>query len=145
VEIQLTTETDDPDVIQQLLDAALHFNLLYLLQHPDTPPLYRSGVAYRREPRQVVPFEKFAGIGDILRTGHGDCDDLAPWRAAELNFRGVGARPVLVDASHHAYRTIAGGPTVRRVWHVIVERSLSPGSEEIVYEDPSARLGMMDV
>ena len=145
MQVQLTTETDDPEVLQQLLETALHFNLLFLLQHPETPPLYRSGVLYRREPRQVVPFERFAGIGEVLRQGWGDCDDLAPWRAAELNFRGIGARPVLIDASHPAYREVSKGPKVKRLWHVVVERALSPGSDEVVYEDPSARLGMFDV
>lgn len=145
MQVQLTTETDDPEVLQQLLDAALHFNLLYLMKHPQTPPLYRSRVMYRREPRQVVRFERFAGIPEVLRQGWGDCDDLAPWRAAELNMAGVGARPVLIDATHPAYREISGGSPVKRLWHVVVERNLSPTNHEVIYEDPSARLGMYDV
>ena len=139
--VHLSTETDDPEILQQLLDWSFDLNLLYLLKHPHTPPLYASGVRYRREPRAVLPFEQFATIPDVLRQGWGDCDDLAPWRAAELNLRGIGARPVILDASHPRYRDVAGPG---RLWHVVVAREL-PGEAEPVIEDPSARLGMYGV
>lgn len=143
--VELTTETSDPAILQQLLQWLADLNLVFLLEHPRTPPLYSSGVLYRREPRQVVRVERFCGIPDVLRQGWGDCDDLAPWRAAELNLRGVGARPVLVDASHPQWSQTAKGRG-KRLWHVVVERHL-PGDSagEVVYEDPSARLGMYDV
>lgn len=144
--VELTTDTSDPAVLQEMLQWSADLGMLYLLQHPRTPPLYSSGVLYRREPRQVVKAERFCGIGEVLQQGWGDCDDLAPWRAAELSLRGIAARPVLIDASHPTYRQIAGvgNQRVRRSWHVVVER-LVPGIEELVYEDPSARLGMYDV
>lgn len=143
MQVELTTETQDPAVLQELLQFLADLNMLFLVAHPDTPALYRSGVLYRREPRQVVRVERFCGIPDVLRQGWGDCDDLAPWRAAELNLRGIGARPVLIDATHPSYRNVSRGK-VRRLWHVVVERALE-GSDEVVYEDPSARLGMYDV
>lgn len=145
MQVEITTETKDPAVLQQLLQWLADLDLVYLLEHPHTPALYASGVLYRREPRQVVVAERFAGVPEVLRQGWGDCDDLAPWRAAELNLRGVGARPVLIDASHPSYRKISGGARVRRLWHVVVERELPGESREVVYEDPSARLGMFDV
>lgn len=142
--VAITTDTSDPAVLQQLLDWLCDLNMVYLLNHPGTPSLYSSGVRYRREPRQVVRTDNFAGIGEVLEQGWGDCDDLSPWRAAELQLRGIGARPILVDATHPSFRDVAKGPRVKRTWHVVVERHL-PNSSEVVYEDPSARLGMFDV
>lgn len=142
--VELSTDTSDPEVLEQLLQWLSELNFVYLMKHPHTPPLYRSGVSYRREPRQVVRSEKFAGIGEVLEQGWGDCDDLAPWRAAELQMHGIAARPRLVDASHPAYRDVSAGKT-KRVWHVVVERETGPGTGDIVFEDPSARLGMYGV
>lgn len=46
------------------------------------PPLYESGVVYRREP--PWGHEEFADILTVYRRGWGDCDDLCAWRVAEL-------------------------------------------------------------
>jgi hypothetical protein len=97
-------------------------NASFLLAHPDFPPLYKSGVRYRAEPPEVR--EQFCTAPATLAQGWGDCDDLAPWRSAELVVRhGVEAWPVVVRV----------GPST---WHVVVQtadgRTL----------DPSKKLGM---
>lgn len=93
------------------------------------PPLYRSGVVYRPEPRAssttiaANTSEDFAPCVVALTRGWGDCDDLAAWRAAELIERGI---PADVDV----IETRASRPDARR-WHIIV--TLPDGSNE----DPS--------
>jgi hypothetical protein len=83
------------------------------------PPLYASGVRYQRQPGP----ERFLPIPLVMRRKHGDCDQLACWRAAELQEQGIKARAVP--------RFVAP-----RTMHVIVV--WPDGSEE----DPSKRLGM---
>lgn len=61
----------------------------------------------------------------VLRRGHGDCDDLAPWRAAEL--RASGADP-------EAQAIVR--PSGPGRWHAVVERS------DGRIEDPSRAAGM---
>lgn len=86
------------------------------------PPIYSSGVRYRREPPGS---ERWQLPSQTLSKGEGDCEDLASWRAAELRVSGEDpyARAVVVRS----------GP---RTWHAVVRRG--DGS----YEDPSAALGM---
>jgi hypothetical protein len=86
------------------------------------PPVYQSGVRYRREPRGS---ERWQTPSQTLQRGEGDCEDLAAWRAAELRVSGEdpAARAVVVRS----------GP---RTWHAVVARG--DGS----FEDPSAALGM---
>lgn len=89
------------------------------------PELYRSGVRYRAEPpgseRWQLPME-------TLWRKHGDCEDLAAWRAAELVVSGqdVRARAVL--------RRIRPG-----LMHCLVLRG------DGTIEDPSRLLGMKGV
>jgi hypothetical protein len=116
----------------QLLCELVHgLNVLYLRAHPTTPRLYQSGVVYRREPRgcddTACREERWCTIPVTLGQGWGDCDDLAPWRSAELEVRErVPARPRVVRV-----------PSARgRRWHVVVEH----GDGRL--EDPSAALGM---
>lgn len=83
-------------------------------------PLYQSGVRYRRDRG-----ETWDACTIVQRRGWGDCEDLASWRAAELQNSGIDARAVVVRS-----RT----PGV--AWHCVVR--LPSGK----IEDPSARLGM---
>lgn len=89
------------------------------------PALYDSGVRYERQehPSVGISVENFDSIPSVLARLAGDCDQLAAWRAAELQERGVKARAV---------------PTLirSRLMHVIVV--YPDGSKE----DPSKRLGM---
>ena len=92
------------------------------------PPLYRAGVQYRREQAKQCwhPIsggcEDWLSAWEVKRQGYGDCEDLASWRAAELNLAGERARAVPV-------RTRSG-------WHIVVRRA------DGTIEDPSAKLGM---
>lgn len=103
-----------------LLEALTVINV-GLLEKSSFPPLYQSGVRYRREPKGS---ERWKRITRTFRDGHGDCEDLAAWRAAELRQAGeLGAVAI-------ALRT---GP---KLWHAVVWR------ENGDVEDPSRKLGM---
>ena len=85
----------------------------------EAPSLYTSGVRYAR---QRGP-ERFQWIPRVRARRHGDCDQLACWRAAELQEAGIDARAVPKKI----------GPNLI---HIVVEH---PGG---FIEDPSKRLGM---
>lgn len=99
---------------------------VHLIRKYGLPKLYESGVRYRREVclakhiRETC--ERFLTAEKLLQERFGDCDDLAPYRAAELILSGVRARARAVPSP-------AG-------WHCIVK--LPNGT----IEDPSAKLGM---
>lgn len=69
--------------------------------------------------------ERFDHARTVLNRGHGDCDDLAPWRAASMRATGEdpGARAVMKQKS----------PTL---WHCVVQKS------DGQIEDPSIEAGM---
>lgn len=82
------------------------------------PPLYSSGVRYRRE----IQAEEWLGPREVYAQGNGDCEDLVAWRVAELRLSGENAKPECYsprDGLVHCVVRVNG----RR-------------------EDPSARLGM---
>lgn len=83
-------------------------------------PLYRSGVRYRRE---AVGSESWQLPSETASLRGGDCEDLACWRAAELQIAGERAR-VLVKQVRP------------RLFHVVVVRANG------TIEDPSKKLGM---
>lgn len=126
-------------VVRSILQATATVNLTLLqinsVAHrtsggkvPLIPPLYRSGVTYREEPKNWE-LEHFDTIPVMLKRGWGDCDDLAPWRAAELRFtRADPCANVAVKWKHL--------PSGGRLYHVVVRR----GDGSI--EDPSRILGM---
>ena len=128
--VAIVTSAEDRETLQTLLDCTFLLDCLYLRKHPDTPWLMESGVAYRREPREVSGIaegteERFLAVDETMAQGWGDCDDLAPWRAAEIVVRyGGKARPEIVPI----------GPGQ---WHVVVWTDRG-------YEDPCAELGMVD-
>lgn len=110
-------------VLGLLLEALTQANTIYLDQHPQTPPLYRSGVVYRREESGQ---EEWETIPLVLTCGYGDCEDLAAWRAAELRKQGVNAA-----CSFYFRRR---GPM--SIYHIVVRH---PDGR---IEDPSSLLGM---
>lgn len=83
------------------------------------PPLYRSGVRYQRQ----LGRERFLPIPLVMSKRAGDCDQLACWRAAELQEQGIKARAVPRFVSP-------------RMMHVVV---VWPDGR---VEDPSRKLGM---
>jgi hypothetical protein len=87
------------------------------------PPLYGSGIVYRREPPGREWWESAL---ELVELGEGDCEDLAAYRAAELRFRE--AEPARV----RIYRTR------RNTYHAIVERG--DGS----FEDPARIVAQLE-
>lgn len=111
----------DAAKLRIMLDALVKLDLLELSRNR-FPPLYRAEVRYQREPLFQGRFEQWKPISQIIRDGHGDCEDLACWRTAELKQAKVNAKPWLIKHG--------------TIWHVVVK--LPDGS----IEDPSRRLGM---
>jgi hypothetical protein len=101
---------------------------LYQMKRRRMPPLYQSGVRYRRESCIVASrpetCERFLTYEQLLRERFGDCDDLASALCAQLISTGEDPH-----ARARVYRSGVG-------YHAIVVR----GDGRI--EDPSAVLGM---
>jgi hypothetical protein len=96
----------------------------WLVEAGDVPPLYKSGVRFRREPKGV---ETFRDAKDVWARGHGDCAHLAAWRCGELQAMGEAARLRI------KWGWRRGNP---RLFHVLVRRA------DGRIEDPSRKLGM---
>lgn len=111
--------------LRHVLEGLVKVNQYYMMLH-NVPALYESGVIYREEPDGTT--EEFAAIPVVLERKWGDCDDLAPFRCAELRSQGENATIRIIWKKSR----ISG----RRMYHVIVRR------ENGDIEDPSAVLGM---
>jgi len=112
-------------VIKALLDALVIIDLIYIRMHR-VPLLYQAGVRYQEEPDGQI--ESFDSIPAILARGWGDCDDLAPWRVAELRAMGEKAKIRI----QWKMNVISG----TKMFHIVVRRA------DGTIEDPSAILGM---
>lgn len=110
------------------LNAGLEMNtrvnerLLRSGEAPSFDEAIKRGVRWKEEP---PGHEEFAHAKKVAKRGWGDCDDLAPYRAATL--RVTGRDP---EARAEVYKT---GPTR---WHAVVVR----GNGQV--EDPSQTAGM---
>lgn len=91
VAITIPSTDSDPALIDAL-EVLVFANTLWLRRNPGTVALYGSGVRFRPEPFEGSGVELFQTIPEVLAQGHGDCDDLAGWRCAELRSMGVNAR-----------------------------------------------------
>ena len=149
-------------VIKPLLDASTMNDMLFLRLHRGVPPIYKSGCRYQEEPPTYVTFadgtqsvvEEFASLPVVIARGWGDCDDLAPWRCAELRNRGEKASLRIQWRKQ---------PSGRKLYHILVRRIPGPGwvrrpiglvpqdfdprfmvltKNGSVIEDPSRALGM---
>lgn len=108
-----------------LLDVEL---MRYAEEHRgrEIPPLYESGVRYRREPEGREWWETASDMLNVVSDRSGDCEDVAAWRAAELRYyEGNDARVIIV-------------PTKRGGFHCKVQ--LEDGS----IEDPSLELLLIE-
>lgn len=121
--IEVEDELNDT-IVESMLRALISADSTYLAKHPETPPLYQSGVVYQRDQPGK---EKWKTIPGVLRRGSGDCKDFASWRVAELLRRGDRARVVLRKRQR---------PDGSWLYHIVVQRG--DGS----LEDPSRILGM---
>jgi hypothetical protein len=114
---------------RDILNALVRCNCRYLLAQRAAglpiPEIYKSGVRYAPEPWQGQ--EEFADIPTVNARKWGDCDDLAPWRVAELR------------VLHHEPATLRVSwkklPRAR-LFHITVRRANGQ------VEDPSRLLGM---
>lgn len=114
------------------LRALVAMNVVWLAQHPRTPLLYDAGVSYEREPPGQ---EEWQTIPSVLKSRVGDCEDLAAWRTAELQWRAARRLPG-GDAGARIITKTKELPGGRKLIHVLVRR----GNGNI--EDPSLILGM---
>jgi len=103
------------------IEGLVKLNLHILRGDGKFPPLYDSGVVYKREPADV-----WRDIRTVYKSGWGDCEDLAAIRVAQLRFTGE-------DEQAHVAVYQSGA----RKYHAIVARS------DGTTEDPSRRLGML--
>ena len=111
--------------IAHMLRALTLIDRDFLVAHPETPSLYESGVQYEEEPPGQ---EDWQDVRTTLTLQKGDCEDLACWRAAELQVRhGIKAWPTFV------WRVRPSGGLL---YHIQVRW---PDGR---VEDPSRRLGM---
>lgn len=123
------------NVIKPILEALVLVDQMYLRLHR-CPPLYKSGVRYQEEPLNQVSLggadpqriEEFAAIPAIIERGWADCDDLSPWRVAELREHGEPAKIRIQWKKNPS--------TGQKLFHIVVRRA--DGS----IEDPSFLLGM---
>ena len=64
-------------------------NFIIMSRDPSQfPPLYESGVVYRREEKG---HDDWMTADTVLHRGYADCEDLAAYRAAELRRAGIPA------------------------------------------------------
>lgn len=73
-----------------LFEGLVKCDQLYLDRHPNTPPLYSADVRYNEE--WTSGQEKWKEIPFCLKSGKGDCEDLAAWLCAEFRNQGVPAK-----------------------------------------------------
>lgn len=124
--IALTVPNDlvSPVTLGAALEAATRLGTVELSKGK-APPLREAiarGVRWRREPPGQ---ESFDPPSVVWGRRWGDCDDLAPWRAAELRVTGEDPRAKAI--------ALRSGPGT---WHAIVQRSNG------TREDPSLWAGM---
>lgn len=116
--LRVVTTAPKAVVLSELVGAIARLNAR-LIAAGNIPPLYQSGVRYRRERNS----ENWRDAAEVARAGFGDCEDLAAYRVGELLAQGEPARI-------HVYQPAP------RLWHVVVRRS------DGTIEDPSRNLGM---
>lgn len=112
---------DERDVRAML--AALVAGNVHYLRTRRLPALYGGSIVYRREARSDEGRREWWATAPVVASrGFGDCEDLACYRAAELQLSGDAATVEVIK--------------FRSVWHIVVRRA--DGS----IEDPSRLLGM---
>ncbi len=125
IKIAVPDKIISPEILQAALETATRANEGILAgsdKIPSVKDAIRRGVRWRPEPPGTG--ESLDLAPTIVDRGWGDCDDLAPWLAAEMRKNGDrGARAIAVRS----------GP---RKWHAIVEDGAG------VVHDPSRWAGM---
>ena len=124
------SETKKFGVLQFLLEALTMADVAFLLDNPNTPDLYASGVRYLQEPDGR---DEWQDIPDTIARQSGDCEDLACWRVAELRVR-YGEPKATRAISVSTLLDARGHPVT--MYHITVLRQNGDT------EDPSRKLGM---
>jgi hypothetical protein len=116
-----------PRALAFMLDTLTRWNAELMRVQP-VPPLYQSGARYQRENYTGLHPEDWRDCLQVIRSGGGDCEDLAAYRAAELRVSGdQNAKCMFIERAR---------PDGGRLFHIVVQRG--DGS----LEDPSRVLGM---
>ena len=106
VKISVPEEHVSPDVVNAALEAVTRIDeqLLAAGQVPPFDP-HNPQVRWRPEPYGE---EHFDNAGIVLGRGWGDCDDLAPWRAASLRASGEdpGATAIVLPSGPSTYHAL---------------------------------------
>jgi hypothetical protein len=131
-----------------LLNWLARTNSRILRENPALPGLYPSGVVYKRETE-----ETWSDYVNLLAQGWEDCDSLAAARAGELLARGWKAlqpgdggyaeakRRKLASIPAEVFLRTRSKPDQPGLYHCLVRYRLGRMWH---YDDPSARLGMLD-
>jgi hypothetical protein len=119
-----------PEALEALAEGLVLLDVFYM-EHGiengiELPPLYESGIVYRREPKGREWWESAADLLGVVQDRSGDCEDLAAFRAAELRVH------------EDEYAIVRVVPTTRGTFHAVVER------EDGEIEDPSRILVMLE-
>jgi len=135
--------------VLRLLNWLAQENRRILIQQPDLPGLYDSGVVYRREAE-----ETWCDYLLMLAQGWEDCDGLSAARAGEIMARGAAALQPGDQGFAEARRLAPGTPIKAGVYmttrvprgatglyHCVTRYQIG---NTIYRDDPSARLGMHD-
>lgn len=146
-----------------LLWALIFADTAYLLDHPDAPTLYGSGVRWQQEEpqgRTACPEgngqELFLGVRQVLAQGHADCEDVACWRVSEVRLGRGEQRPRERPTKGHPRPTVVPCPWPMKPLGVPVlpaffKRQVAPGHwvyhiivfwPDGTFEDPSRVCGM---
>ncbi len=110
------------------------------------PKIFKSGVRWERDvcraPDVDGACERFLSPKQLIKERVGDCDDVVPWRAAEIIYeveKALQARGMPKGKSRRkAWRaaTAYAVPSPGIGWHILLKRA------DGKTEDPSKRLGM---
>lgn len=94
------------------------------------PRLYEAGIVYRREP--VIGGtrrERWQTPWETLQLGHGDCEDLAIYRAVELRREGeIGARAAVIRQNRNLFHAVVrrADGTIEDPSKILMEQEMAP-------------------
>jgi hypothetical protein len=95
-----------PEVLESVLEATTRANqgMLAAGEAPGIEDAIRKGLRWKPEP--YTDGEHFDLASHAHRRGWGDCDDLAPWLAAEMRHHGVHAVPKVYRSGPGRYHVV---------------------------------------